>query len=84
MGVYLVRVEAWDKTGNGWYHDVTVLAHTERSARQMATRFMAKLELTGAHSVEAAELDHSAPAVVAVHRATAEAPHPLFTKEVAI
>ena len=82
MAIYLVRVEAWDKDGNGDYYDVTTLAHSERSARQMATRFMTKLGLTGAHSVEAAELDHSSTGVVAVHKSTAAAPYPLFTKEV--
>jgi len=83
MAIYLVRVEAWDKAGNGDYYDATVLAFNERSARSFATRSVAKqLELTGAHSVEVAELDHRSPGVVAIHKATAEAPQPMFTKEV--
>ena len=51
MGLYIVTVEAWDQTGNGWYFDVVTLAHTERSARASATRSLTKLNLTGAHSV---------------------------------
>lgn len=83
MAVFLVRVEAWDETGNGSYYDVLTLAFNERSARSYATRALAReLKLTGAHSVEVAELDHRSPGVIAVHKSTVEAPHPLFTKEV--
>lgn len=58
MSVWHVVVEAWDVTGNGDYYDTVVLAHTERSARSLATRAVARHRLTGAHSVEATLLDH--------------------------
>lgn len=83
MAIFLVRVEAWDETGNGDYYDVTVLAFNERSARSFATRSVGRqLGLTGAHSVEVAQLDHHSTGVIAIHKATAEAPQPMFTKEV--
>ena len=66
MSVYLVTVEAWDHTGNGDYYDATVLAFNERSARQLATRAVAKQGYTGAHSVGAVELDRATTGAILI------------------
>ena len=64
MTVWHVVVEAWDKDGNGNYFDSVVLAHSERGARSSATRAAARVGLTGAHSVEAIQLDHRETGVI--------------------
>lgn len=68
MGVYVVTVLSWDATGNGWYHEVAVLAHTKRSAQVMASRALTKAGHTGAHSEDIREVDHFKTGVVLVRR----------------
>ena len=64
MTVWHVVVEAWDEAGSGDYFDMVVLAHSERGARSSATRAIAREGRTGAHSVEAKQLDHRETGVI--------------------
>lgn len=80
MAIVHVVVEAWDAEGSGDYYECVVLAFSERGARQAATRAVARLGLTGAHSVEATQLDHTETgALLIVKRAILA--QPLFKKE---
>jgi len=68
VSVFVVTVESWDQTGNGWYHEVAVLAHAKRSAQVMASRSLTKTGHTGAHSVDVREVDHFKTGVILTSR----------------
>ena len=75
-----VVVEAWDEeAGNGDYYETLVLAHTERSARSLATREVKRLGTTGAHSVEATLLDVRDTGTVFITQRCVNM-HPLFRR----
>ena len=88
MAIVHVVVEAWDAEGNGDYFECVVLAFSERGARQAATRAMTRLGYTGAHSVEATQLDHTETGTILITKRAVPRgllldplPQPVFKKE---
>jgi len=68
MGVYIVTVEAWDASGNGWYYEVATLSFSKKSAQSLAARAVTRAGHTGSHSVGIQEIDHYKTGVILVTR----------------